>query len=204
VLDNEPRNLHGRNNSIYEISHSGQGLACASLKGACCASSARQDLRGGRLATDVPTLIGDSAHPMKRAILSSALAWIVGIIFLMATGYAMQSASHSTIEFGWAFLQGTLYIALGVGVVVFPTCLVVVFPLLRLIPLSSPLLRPSIALSIGVVSGPIAMYIWAAVLSRGAFVPNIHDEGHVFFGCASALIGATFAFSYALFHRNDR
>ncbi len=141
---------------------------------------------------------------MKRAIISAVLAWIVGITFVLVIGYVTRSPSYYTAEPVREFFQGILFWAYFIGIVVFPTCLLVVTPLLNLVPPSSRVREPGIALLIGAASGPIAMYIWAALYLRRAFVPDIREQAHLFFGCASALIGATFAFTYARSHRNTR
>ena len=122
----------------------------------------------------------------------------------MVTAYATRSPSYYTVEPMREFFQGLLFWAFSVGVVVFPTCLIVVTPLLKLLPPSSPLRRPGIAAFIGAASGPIAMYVWAAVFLKSSFVPDIREDAHLYFGCGSALVGATFAFTYALLYRNSR
>ena len=138
---------------------------------------------------------------MKRAILSAILAWIVGITFVLAAAYVTQSPSYHTTEPVREFFQGILFWAFFIGIVVFPTCLLVVTPLLKFVPHSSRLRQPCIALLIGAASGPIAMYICAALYLQRAFMPDFREQGHLVFGCAASLIGATFAFSYARFHR---
>jgi hypothetical protein len=141
---------------------------------------------------------------VKRAILSAIIAWVVGVTFVLATAYLTRSPSYYTAEPVREFFHGILFWAFYVGIVAFPTCLLIVAPLLKFIPPSSGLRHPGIALLVGAASGPVAMYIWAALYLRRAFMPDIREQAHLFFGCASALVGATFAFSYARFRRNTR
>lgn len=141
---------------------------------------------------------------MKRAILPTVIAWIIGVTFLMVCACLTRSESYRTSQPVREFFQALMLFGGAVAIVVFPTCLFVVTPLLRFLPSSSLLWRPAIASVIGAAAAPFAMYFWAAGYLRHAFTPDFRDEAHLIFASASILVGATFAFLYATSIRNAR
>jgi len=142
---------------------------------------------------------------VKRAILPSIFAWIVGVTVFLTYSYMTRNRTQWTstppVQ---EFFQALMFIGSAVAIVVFPTCLLIVTPLLKLLPRSSFLWRPAIAAVVGAVTAPLAMYLWAAGFLRHTFAPDIHNEAHLAFAATSVLVGITFAFSYATSIRNTR
>ena len=140
---------------------------------------------------------------MKRAVLSSIAGWAARVLFLM--GYSLLG-SHElwSSEPFHDFLRGSMVFAYFVAIVAFPTCLLLVAPLLILLPRGSALWSPHIAAVVGAVVTPFTLHLWAMGYRRRIFAPEFHDSTHVTFGIAAACVGAVFAFCYATSIRNAR
>ena len=133
---------------------------------------------------------------LSKSLLATFVAWLSGSALIMAYSYATKAASSWTATPVTDVLKGLSILAYFVGIVVFPTCLLVVTPLLRLLPRTSLLWRPSLACTIGAIAGPIAMYLWTAGFRRSFFIPEPHDSAHLLLGICSAVTGTVFAYSY--------
>ena len=134
---------------------------------------------------------------LPKALLATFVAWLSAVALIMAYSYATKPESSWTATPVADFLKGLSIMAYFVGIVVVPTCMLVVTPLLRLLPRTSLLWRPSWACAIGAIAGPIAMYLWTAGFRRSFFIPEPHDSTHLFVGICSAVAGTVFAYSYA-------
>jgi hypothetical protein len=140
---------------------------------------------------------------MKRAILSTILAWAACVVYITIDTLLNTPSNGGSPTF--MLLQKVEPITMIlVAIVVFPTCLLVAAVLPRLLPPASPLWRPGIATAIGALAGPFAMYLWSAGMARRLFMPSWLHSFAIALAVASALAGATFAFSYATFTRNSR
>ncbi len=134
---------------------------------------------------------------LPKSLLATLIAWLSTVALIMVYSYATRSASSWTATPVADFLKGLSILAYFVGIVVVSTCMLVVTPLLRLLPRTSLLWRPSWACVIGALAGPIAMYLWTSGFRRSFFIPEPHDSTHLFFGICSAVAGTVFAYSYA-------
>ena len=134
---------------------------------------------------------------LSKSLLSTLIAWISAVAVMMAYSYATKPASSWTATPVEDFLRGVAILGYFVGIVVVPTCMFVVTPLLRLLPRTSLLWSPYWACAIGGIAGPIALYLWAAGFRGRFFIPEPHDSTHLFFGICSGLTGVVFAYSYS-------
>ena len=132
-----------------------------------------------------------------KSLLSTLIAWLSAIALMMVYSYATKPPNSWTATPVVDFMKGAAILSYFVGIVIFPTCMLVVTPLLRLLPKTSLLWRPSWSCAVGAITGPIAMYLWACGFRTRFFVPELHDSTHLFFGVCSAVAGAVFAYSYA-------
>ncbi len=133
------------------------------------------------------------------AIFAAFVAWLVGVACLMTNLCILASASsHVSQQPVREFFGAIGFFGLWVGIVVFPTCLFVVTPLLKLLPRSSWIWRPKCAACIGAMAGPFAIYLWLAKLFQLPLSLS-NDPQHFTLSVTltSALVGATFAYFYA-------
>ena len=152
---------------------------------------------------------------MRAAVVPATIAWLVGVVgYTLASLWiavfdahargaswlnAVTRAGRPPADFGYLPIVG-----IAVAAVVFPTCLLVVVPLLKLLPRSSPLWRPGRAALTGAIVGPVAMYVWSVGVELQFFVPNLLDHSQQGFAAAAALVGLTFGFQYAKAIRTAR
>ena len=145
---------------------------------------------------------------MRAAVVPATIAWLVGVLSLPLAALLVDIfAAQARGEPWWhaAPLARKVSEDLGyvpimlvaVAVVVFPTCLLVVVPLLKLLPRTSPLWQPGRAALTGAIVGPMAMYLWSAGSELQFFVPNLLDSSQQGAAAAAALVGMTFGFQYA-------
>ena len=134
---------------------------------------------------------------LKNSLLATGVAWLSAVSMIIAYSYVTRPASYWAANPIADFFSGLAFVGYFVGVVVIPTCLFVVTPLLCLLPSNSMMWRPSWACAFGMAVGPIAMYLWASVFRGRLFIPEPHDSTHLMLGICSALAGGVFAYSYA-------
>lgn len=82
---------------------------------------------------------------------------------------------------------------MGVGVVTFPTCLIVIAPCLWLIPREFWLWQPRFACLAAAVVSPFAMYLWAVAFEH----PRFDNVAYYVYAAAAMVAGVTFAFFYS-------
>jgi len=133
---------------------------------------------------------------LSRAFASTVVTWLVSTLFLFVWSFTLGSWQMQELPLGRIFRE-LLVLGYLLAAAVFPTCLLIVVPCLRLLPRSSPLWLPKAACLIGSAVGPIAVYIWLVGVRRQFFLPEFHDRVHVQFMVAAALAGITFALSYS-------
>lgn len=140
---------------------------------------------------------------MKRVCTASIHAWIVSAacvyIFLLAFPNTNFGSPFSPLE----FVLLACYVAMYTGIVVLPTCMLLVGPLVCLLPPSSPLRKPFIAILLGAITGPVASYLWGAAVAHKWFAPDLRDPWSLMFAGVAAITGVAFAFSYTRPPKND-
>lgn len=152
---------------------------------------------------------------MKAAIVPATIAWAVGVCVMLVIFYYDEyteahlrgdpfSVGSSVFEALYTLCFFGLVYGVGVAAVVFPLCLLVVVPLLRFLPRSSPLWWPPFAATIGAAAGPLAMYVWSAALRFEFYLPSAHDSNQVWGAVAALLVGAAFGYLYAKSIRTAR
>lgn len=152
---------------------------------------------------------------MRAAVVPATIAWLVGVLGLpLAALFADLFAAQARGEPWWHAtplarrvsedLGYMPFMLVAVAVVVFPTCLLVVAPLLQLLPRTSPLWRPVYAALAGAIAGPVATYLWSVGVKLQFFVPNLLDRSQQGLAAAAALVGMTFGFQYAKAIRTAR
>jgi len=135
---------------------------------------------------------------LSKSLLATVVAWFSAVSMIIAHSYVTRPASYWAANPIADFFSGVAFVGYFVGVVVIPTCLFLVTPLLCLLPSNSIMWRPSWACAVGLIVGPIAMYLWASGFRGRFFIPEPHDSTHLKLGICSALTGAIFAYSYSL------
>jgi hypothetical protein len=134
---------------------------------------------------------------LSRALFSTTLAWMAASFFLFVYGSAYESSSvfsHSIPS----VVDGLIVLSCYVAIVVFPTCLLIVAPVLRFLSPDSVLWRPRYACFVAPLFAVLAMWAWAVAFCGGFFIPELHDRVHVGFGVAAILAGVTFAYAYSV------
>ena len=135
---------------------------------------------------------------LKRAFIATLCAWLAGVLcspFVLWLAFRAHGLPRPLA----GFFPGSLFFAaFYVAVVVFPTCLLVVTPLLRLLPRTSRLWHPGAAAFTGALGGPLAMYGWWLVTGGSTFarIASRFPEGKTEM-IISVLVGATFGFLVA-------
>lgn len=140
---------------------------------------------------------------LSRALLSTTLAWIAASFFLFVYGSAFESSSvfsHSIRS----IVDGLIVLSCYVALVVFPTCLLIVVPVLRLLSPDSVLWRPCCACFVAPFFAVMVMWAWAVAFSGGFFIPDLHDRVHLGFGLAAGLAGVIFAYTYSVGFRREK
>jgi hypothetical protein len=128
---------------------------------------------------------------LRRAIVSSVIAWVVATAFLLICGAATGADGiWSPRSIGQASSL--------VGMVVFPTCLLIVAPLLKLLPDTSRFWMPHWACGLASIVGPIAMYLWTVPFAGRFFVPDLGERGPLTFASAAMCAAVAFAYTYTV------
>lgn len=135
-----------------------------------------------------------------KSFLATCAAWGVTVMFWVGIQRWTYGGHFTTTGLSLLFYS--------VGIVVFPSCMLVVTPLLARLPSSSPLWRPLWASLVGAIAGPPVLYLWVAGyflcirgLRGGVFLPELHDVTHLKIGSFALVAGVVFAWCYAILMR---
>ena len=107
---------------------------------------------------------------LKRALIATLVAWFVGVLFYPWLYWISAKLHHGVnppLSVSYFLVSSGLALFF-VAVRVFPTCLLVVTPLLKLLPSTSYLWHPLVAASVGAFGGPLATYVWWCLGAGGS------------------------------------
>jgi hypothetical protein len=132
----------------------------------------------------------------SKALLATVIAWFATVMLMVGYGYATKPNPSWSATPVLDFLRDLALLCYFVGIVVVPTCMLIVTPLLAFVPRTSLLWRPVWACVVAAISGPFVMYLWAAGFRGRFFVPELHDSTHRYLGFLSLFAGVVFAYRY--------
>ena len=134
---------------------------------------------------------------LQRSILSTVVAWFVATAFIVIYSFLVTEPSEWPSSGLGGVIREIGLLGYYVAMLVFPTCLLLVTPLLRLLPASSKLWNPRVACMVAMCVAPFGIYAWAVMYRRQFFMPELHDRVHVMIGLAAICAGVGFAYTYA-------
>src|SRR5579862_6748243 len=126
---------------------------------------------------------------MIRSFLSTVVGWVAAIVALPIAGF-LNAGTVTSLS--WDLILGSAYWG---ALFVFPVLFCLLWPLYRLVPIRSPLWRPSIGIPCGAVAG--GLLLWMVIPALIEF--PIHPYFYVgpFVGAVTCAVGC------ALKHRES-
>lgn len=138
---------------------------------------------------------------VRRVGLATLHAWAAAAVSLWAFFAWHGWQSNRPLDLGPEVIAVCLII--DVSILVLPTFLLIVGPLVSFLPRPYLLGNPIGATFTGAATGLVAMYLWAAACSTKWFVPNLSDPLQIILGGSAMFSGIAFFISYGRSVKNN-